>query len=77
MADLSLKVYTNGHLKIPWCSEVSAEDVAEGMVCDSSDPRLQILNNDKVVESVLKEDIINVEIEADTGQSAGDAFAGL
>uniref|UniRef100_A0A1B6KPH3 DDE-1 domain-containing protein n=1 Tax=Graphocephala atropunctata TaxID=36148 RepID=A0A1B6KPH3_9HEMI len=61
--------------KILLCSEDSAEDVGERMVCDSSDPGFQILNDDELIESVSEEslkeeDDINVKVEADTGPSA-------
>lgn len=80
--DLSLEELRNILLEIPGCSEVSAEDVGEWMLCDSSDPGFQILNDDELIESVREESVeeeddLNVEVEADTGPSASEAFAGL
>lgn len=80
--DVPLEEFTNILLKIPGCSEVSAADVGEWMVCDSSDPGFQILNDDELIESVREESVeeeddLNVEVEADTGPSASEAFAGL
>ncbi|KAK4886531.1 hypothetical protein RN001_002802 [Aquatica leii] len=48
--------------------EVSAENVGEWIVCDSSDPRFQILNDDELIEikNVEEEDDLNVEVEVDT-----------
>ena len=78
---MSLEEFRNIILKIPGCSEVSAEDIGEWMVCDSSDPVFQILNDDELIESVREEiveeeDNLNVEVEA-AGPSASEAFAGL
>jgi len=80
--DLSLEGFRNTLLKIPGCSEVTADCVAEWMVCDSSDTGFQILNDDELIESVREgsaeeEDDLNVEVEADTGPSPGKAFVGL
>lgn len=80
--DLSLEELRNIILKIPGCSEVSAEDVGEWIVCDSSDLGFQILNDDELIESVTEENVeeeddLNVEVEVDTGPSASEAFAGL
>ena len=66
------KEFRNILLKIPGYSEVSAGDIGEWMVCDSSDPGYQILNNDELIESVREESVgeeddLNVEVEADTG----------
>lgn len=50
-------------------------------VCDSSDLRLQILNGDRLVESLREESVDEendyVEIVVDMGLSAGKAFASL
>lgn len=51
------------------CFKVSDED---GVVCDSSSPGLQILNDDEHIESVREESVeeednLYVEVEADTG----------
>lgn len=80
--DLSLEELRNIILKIPGCSEVSAEDVGEWVACDSSDLGFQILNDDELIESVTEEiveeeDDLNVEVETDTGPSASEALAGL
>lgn len=80
--DLSLEELRNILLKIPGCSEVSAQDVGEWVMCDSSDPGYQILSDDELIEnvreeSVEEEDDVNVEDEADMGPSASEAFAGL
>lgn len=37
------------------CSKVSYKDVEERMTCDFSDPGFQILSDDELVESQLKE----------------------
>ncbi|XP_050536842.1 jerky protein homolog-like [Daktulosphaira vitifoliae] len=70
-------------VKIPGCTEVSAEDVGEWMACDTSDPGFQILNDDEIVESVREdvevevEEELSLDVEVDAGPSASEAFAGL
>ncbi|KAK9869555.1 hypothetical protein WA026_003308 [Henosepilachna vigintioctopunctata] len=51
-------------VKIPGCTEVSAEDVGEWMACDTSDP-------------VEVEEELSADVEVDAGPSASEAFAGL
>lgn len=43
---MSLEEFRKILFNIPGCSKVSAEDIGEWMVCDSSDPG-QILNDDE------------------------------
>ncbi|XP_049302204.1 uncharacterized protein LOC125775598 [Bactrocera dorsalis] len=70
-------------VKIPGCTEVSAEDVGEWMACDTSDPGFQILNDDEIVVSVREdvevevEEELSADVEVDAGPSASEAFAGL
>ncbi|CAH1996004.1 unnamed protein product [Acanthoscelides obtectus] len=80
---LSLEEIRKMIVKIPGCTEVSAEDVGEWMACDTSDPGFQILNDDEIVESV-REDVevevgeeLSADVEVDAGPSASEAFAGL
>ncbi|XP_049302214.1 uncharacterized protein LOC125777196 [Bactrocera dorsalis] len=70
-------------VKIPGCTEVSAEDVGEWMACDTSDPGFQILNDDEIVVSVREdvevevEEELSADVKVDAGPSASEAFAGL
>nr|CAH7746518.1 unnamed protein product [Callosobruchus chinensis] len=80
---LSLEEIRKLIVKIPGCTEVSAEDVGEWMVCDTSDPGFQILNDDEIVVSVREdvevevEEELSADVEVDGGPSASEAFAGL
>nr|CAH7742579.1 unnamed protein product [Callosobruchus chinensis] len=80
---LSLEEIRKLIVKIPGCTEVSAEDVGEWMVCDTSDPGFQILNDDEIVVSVREdvevevEEELSADVEVDGGPSANEAFAGL
>nr|CAH7756501.1 unnamed protein product [Callosobruchus chinensis] len=79
---LSLEEIRKLIVKIPGCTEVSAEDVGEWMVCDTSDPGFQIINDDEIVESVRDvevevEEELSADVEVDGGPSASEAFAGL
>nr|CAH7717065.1 unnamed protein product [Callosobruchus chinensis] len=80
---LSLEEIRKLIVKIPGCTEVSAEDVGEWMVCDTSDPGFQILNDDEIVVNVREdvevevEEELSADVEVDGGQSASEAFAGL
>ncbi|XP_049306960.1 jerky protein homolog-like [Bactrocera dorsalis] len=78
---LSLEEIRKIIVKIPGCSEVSAEDVGEWMACDTSDPGFQILNDDEIVVSVREdvevEEELSADVEVDAGPSASEAFAGL
>ncbi|KAG5898351.1 hypothetical protein JTB14_034332 [Gonioctena quinquepunctata] len=80
---LSLEEIRKMIVKIPGCTEVSAEDVGEWMACDTSDPGFQILNDDEIVVSVREdvevevEEELSADVEVDAGPSASEAFAGL
>ncbi|VEN36331.1 unnamed protein product, partial [Callosobruchus maculatus] len=80
---LSLEEIRKLIVKIPGCTEVSAEDVGEWMVCDTSDPGFQILNDDEIVANVREdvevevEEELSADVEVDAGPSASEAFAGL
>nr|CAH7733521.1 unnamed protein product [Callosobruchus chinensis] len=80
---LSLEEIRKLIVKIPGCTEVSAEDVGEWMVCDTSDPGFQILNADEIVLSVREdvevevEEELSADVEVDGGSSASEAFAGV
>ncbi|XP_041973405.1 gamma-aminobutyric acid receptor subunit alpha-2 [Aricia agestis] len=80
---LSLEEIRKIIVKIPGCTEVSAEDVGEWMACDTSDPGFQILNDDEIVVSVREdvevevEEELSADVEVDAGPSASEAFAGL
>nr|CAH7768718.1 unnamed protein product [Callosobruchus chinensis] len=80
---LSLEEIRKLIVKIPGCTEVSAEDVGEWMVCDTSDPGFQILNDDEIVVSVREdvevevEEELSADVEVDGRPSASEAFAGL
>ncbi|KAJ8887100.1 hypothetical protein PR048_013315 [Dryococelus australis] len=65
-------------LKIPGCSECSAEDVGEWLAHDSSDPGFQILS-DEHIQSVREETDQEDDIatESNVGPSAGEAFVCL
>nr|CAH7716560.1 unnamed protein product [Callosobruchus chinensis] len=71
---LSLEEIRKLIVKIPGCTEVSAEDVGEWMVCDTSEPGFQILNDDEIVESVRED--VEVEVEEEL-LMLNEAFAGL
>nr|CAH7725889.1 unnamed protein product [Callosobruchus chinensis] len=81
--ELSLEEIRKLIVIIPGCTEVSAEDVGEWMVCDTSDPGFQILNDDEIVVSVREdvevevEEELSADVEVDGGPSASEAFAGL
>ncbi|CAB3220362.1 unnamed protein product [Arctia plantaginis] len=80
---LSLEEIRKMIVKIPGCTEVSAEDVGEWMAYDTSDPGFQILNDDEIVVSVREDVEVEVEeelpadVEVAAGPSASEAFAGL
>nr|CAH7722185.1 unnamed protein product [Callosobruchus chinensis] len=80
---LSLEEIRKLIVKIPGCTEVSAADVGEWMVCDTSDPGFQILNDDEIFVSVREdvevevEEELSADVEVDGGPSASEAFAGL
>ncbi|CAB3232818.1 unnamed protein product [Arctia plantaginis] len=80
---LSLEEIRKMIVKIPGCTEVSAEDVGEWMACDTSDLGFQILNDDEIVVSVREdvevevEEELSADVEVDAGPSASEAFAGL
>lgn len=44
-------------MKIPECSEISPEDIGEWIVCDSSNPLFQILDDEELIESVREESV--------------------
>ncbi|KAJ8889085.1 hypothetical protein PR048_008579 [Dryococelus australis] len=67
-------------LKIPGCSESSAEDVGKWFACDSLDPGFQIRSDDELIQSVREEtddQKDDIATESNVGPSAGEVFACL